>query len=379
MSRQPEAARERATGQSGGEAPSASGPATASTSAAATTSGRWLIAATARSWLAASMRIGRARHATASVSTATTAGRSSGSVGTTTHGRSTNRSGGGSLVAASSRGRPSGGRRRSAGRAPRRAATIAAFVLATSVITVSGARAGRSPAPSRPTSSMVAVRWGREDDEIARRRSPPAGRSAAVSMTPSAAARPGPSPVGLQAVTVQADRSGASARARAIDPPMSPKPRIATRMGRVSQHDRARSAAHPVLVSSSGSGGPDGPQRRSALPSEVRPKREPRRQAHPGAARRRPPAPDRLAGPDPRPGAGHRGRRCRRHRRGGQGAVARADGRRPHGLPPAGRHRSRGDPRDQGPLAGRPRRDAHRPHRRRDRSSSRSRPAPTAT
>jgi len=56
-------------------------------------------------------------------------------------------------------------------------------------------------------------------------------------------------------MTDQAARSGASERARAIDPPMSPKPRIATRMGRVSQHDRARSALHPVLVSGAGSWG----------------------------------------------------------------------------------------------------------------------------
>ena len=65
--------------------------------------------------------------------------------------------------------------------------------------------------------------------------------------------------------------------------------------------------------------------------------------------------------------AGHRGRRHRRHRRRGEGDVARAPRRRPHGLPPARRHRRRGDARDQGPLAGGPGRHGHGPDRRRDR------------
>ena len=62
-----------------------------------------------------------------------------------------------------------------------------------------------------------------------------------------------------------------------------------------------------------------------------------------------------------------------------QADGARAPRRRPDGLPPPRRHRRRGDPRDQGPLAGGPGRDADRPAATTRRSSSRSRPAPTAT
>ena len=89
MSRQPPAARPAACGQSARGAPA--GPLTASTSAAARTSGRWLIAATAASCSAASIATGRAWQARASVATTSASPSRAPAPGTITHGRSTNR------------------------------------------------------------------------------------------------------------------------------------------------------------------------------------------------------------------------------------------------------------------------------------------------
>ncbi len=81
----------------------------------------------------------------------------------------------------------------------------------------------------------------------------------------------------------------------------------------------------------------------------------------------RPSAAHRFAGAPARRRAGHRGRGRGRHRGRGEAARSGADGRRPHGLPPARWHRRRGHPRHQGALAERARRDADRGPGRRDR------------
>ena len=88
VSRQPLAARAFAACQ----APVSELPATLSTSAAATTSGRWLIEATAASWAAADMRTDLAPTAVASASTRAASSGVADAVGTITHGRPTNRS-----------------------------------------------------------------------------------------------------------------------------------------------------------------------------------------------------------------------------------------------------------------------------------------------
>ena len=134
------------------------------------TSGRWLIAATARSCSPASIATTRARHAVASSRTRSTSAAAQRRPGTTTHGRSTNRSAS-PPRSRPSRGRPSGGRRRTAGRPRPPARRSRAFVLATSVTTASrpdrratarrdrrSARGTRSP--GRPGRSRSAPRDG---------------------------------------------------------------------------------------------------------------------------------------------------------------------------------------------------------------------------
>ena len=91
MLAQPLATRPDSSAQSGRSGPSG-GPTTASTSAVARTSGTWLIAATARSWVAASRRIGRPPVARASASTRSAPPAGDVAPGTTIHGRSRNRS-----------------------------------------------------------------------------------------------------------------------------------------------------------------------------------------------------------------------------------------------------------------------------------------------
>ena len=100
MSRQPRGGERPRHRPARRRAPPASRPATASTSAAATTSGRWLIAATA-SVVGRGVHPDRprpARHGQR-LDAPRSPARSSGSAGTTTHGRSTNRSAVGGPVA----------------------------------------------------------------------------------------------------------------------------------------------------------------------------------------------------------------------------------------------------------------------------------------
>ncbi len=112
-------------------------PATASTRAADSTSGRWLIAATARSCSSALMRSTRAAQATAIASTRAMA--ASSPDGTSTQGRSLNNDASDASNPVTSRpaiGWPPTKRRPSSAAS----STMAAFVLATSVTTASAAR-----------------------------------------------------------------------------------------------------------------------------------------------------------------------------------------------------------------------------------------------
>ena len=125
-------------------------PITASTSAAATTSGTWLIAATARSCVAASRRSGSAPQARASASTRSIPSAGEVAPGTTTHGRPRKRS----ALEAPNPIALGPGHRMAAdeGQAGpfRGGPTIRCFVLATSVNSAPGA----ARSPSAPSASM---------------------------------------------------------------------------------------------------------------------------------------------------------------------------------------------------------------------------------
>ena len=142
-------------------------------------SGRWLIAATAGSWAAGVHRIGRAPQAARASASTRVRRRIGADRRRDDHpgpvreqvGRRPRRS-------RSPRGRPSDGRRRTAGRASARA-TIDAFVLATSVID----RVRREGVGERPGELVEQVearqRRRREDDQVGARRSRRAGAPAA--------------------------------------------------------------------------------------------------------------------------------------------------------------------------------------------------------
>ena len=231
MSRQPPAARPEATGHSArAAARDLASPglmATASTSAAATMSGRWLIAATARSWAVRihldDDRPGRPRRARSRVRC-----------------RSGRRGHPGP--------RPTGDRRTGPRRTPRSPrsprpaigwpptnhrpvasarSTIAAFVLATSVTIASGRMILRQRPARRSINGRHEVAGPARTIRSASRRTDSAFASAA-SMTPSsAAALRGPLPDGDQAAIVQSFVSGLARTARAIEPPIRPNPRKA--------------------------------------------------------------------------------------------------------------------------------------------------------
>ena len=198
-------------------------PATASTSAAATTSGRWLIAATAASWAAASITTGRAPQAAASDATAADIGRARRRARHETQGRP--RTGRRSPHRSRPRpGRPSGGRRRTAADARRRARRAP----------LRARHVRDRPRPRRATRThgpARASRRSRQSERAARRgrRAPPrrwpSGPVAATwSRRRPRARRAGPPPVGLHA-RPGPGRCGSARAARAIDPPISPKPR----------------------------------------------------------------------------------------------------------------------------------------------------------
>ena len=189
------------------------------------TSGRWLIAATARSCRRRPSGATRAPQAAASASTRDVAG---GVLGRDDDPRPVREQAGvRRLEPRAARGRPSGARRRTAGRASPASATMAPFVLATSVMTASGARAGAAARRGPEQVEAVERRRG-EDDEVgpvdrglrAARREVDDPRLGGQART---AAR------GVQAANEYAWPAAAACRARAIDPPMSPSPSRATR------------------------------------------------------------------------------------------------------------------------------------------------------
>ena len=143
-----------------------------------------------------------------------------------------------------SRDRPSDDRPRTAGQGRWARVTIASFVLATSVTTASVARDGRSgPARSRRRSRQAiggAASTTRSAPSIAS--AAPVG---AASTTPAASAARGPAPPGVHA-EITHGAPGASRRARATDPPMSPRPSKAMRI-------RGLSPGRRVPISRSGS------------------------------------------------------------------------------------------------------------------------------
>ena len=175
-------------------------------------------------------------------------------------------------------------------------------------------------------------------------------------------------------------RPAPARRARATDPPISPSPRNAMRIGRLSRTEAdgrdAVDSPRVLPVPRVPRGQPTGERHlvsptdspADPAPSVVAPAdRSPRRPAHPRPARRRPPAGPRsrspaCSGQEPDMRDRRDGGDRRRGARGRQGARRR----RAHGLPPARRHRRGGHPRDQGALAGLPGRHAHRHRRRRD-------------
>ena len=241
MSRQPPAASPRATSQSGG-ASEADGPATASTSAAATSSGRWLIPATARSWVAASSRTTRARQASASPRHQADVRR----VGRRARGR-----------------RPTADRRTGRRGSPRTRSTSSPAIgwPPTKRRPAASARADEGRLRARDVGDdrvrraglRATVRPGRRAPRDRRSagpasttRSAPASASgaepAARSMTPSAAAWLGPAPEGDHALIVHDATAWFARTARAIEPPISPKPMKPRCIGRVSQPSPRRCA-----------------------------------------------------------------------------------------------------------------------------------------
>ena len=205
-------------------------PATASTSAADTTSGMWLIAATYESWARASSVNGFAPQALASPSTRATASASA-RPGTTTQGRSWNSVGSAApkpVVSRPAIGCPP------TNRTPSVVAwwTITLLVDAVSVTTASLPR----NAATGPASSSRSARHSVGGAASTTRSAPstaPSSVPAASSIALAASAARGPAPRGVQAVVDQSP-SGAVLSARAIDPPISPSPRKATRIGRLS-------------------------------------------------------------------------------------------------------------------------------------------------
>src|SRR5918993_141377 len=219
-------------------------------------SGGWLIAATRRSWRAASMATATAPQASASRRTASGSPPPTASV--TTHGRPWNSDPSAAPNPVVSR--PAIGCPPTNGIPAWSAARVTArLVEATSVTVAPASSASPSSRPSRPASATQA-RGGPASTTSDAPRSASSGRSAATSTTPAATASRGPWPAGVHAASCAPAMDGAARTARATDPPIMPRPRNATRIAGLSGR-RARCEALDWL------GGPARPHRpnRAAL------------------------------------------------------------------------------------------------------------------